>query len=184
MPVMARACRLFWPNELIQAAEQIAFEIQHFRCYSALKSNNDLSALCPAASQAVGYALLLHLRILIEFFFSEPEQDDCHVVHFRVIVGFTDAFPSAIHERTTRTDEVVKYLNKLLAHFSATRWEEHRPAWDYYDEYSPTIEALSARFEQALPGEFKSAYEKGYRKWIGHSPTVAVPRSNTSASGH
>ncbi len=181
MSLMARACRLFWPDELLQAAEQTAFEIQHFRCYSALKSNDDLSAFCPAGTQAVGYALLLHLRILIEFFFCEPEQDDCHVVHFRVIAGFTDAFPPAIHERTTRTDEVVKYLNKLLAHFSAARWEVHRPAWDYYDEYSPTIEALAAQFERALPAEFKFAYEKGYWKWIGHSPTVKAPRSNSSA---
>jgi hypothetical protein len=162
--IMEKACRLFWPNELMQAAEHIAFEIQHFRCYSVLKRSNDLSALCPAAAQAVGYALLLHLRVLIEFFFCDPEQDDCHVVHFRVIAGFADAFPLAIHERAKHTNEVVKYLNKFLAHFSAIRWEAHRPAWDYYDEYSPTIEALAARFECALSGEFKFAYDEGYRK--------------------
>ena len=157
----------------MQAAEHIAFEIQHFRCYSVLKSNKDLSALRPAATQAVGYALLLHLRVLIEFFFCDPELDDCHVVHFHAIAGFTDAFPPAIDERTTHT------VNKLLAHFSATRWEAHPPAWDYYDEYSPTIETLSARFELSLPGKFKSAYDKGYSKWIGHFPIVRGPRSNT-----
>lgn len=129
---MPRHCKLFWPNELIRAAEHIAFEIQHFRCYSALKSNKDLWALCPAAAQAVGYALLLHLRILIEFLFCEPKQDDCHVVHFRMIAGFADPLPPASHQRTPRTDEVVKHLNKLLAHFFAARWEAPRPAWDYY----------------------------------------------------
>ena len=149
-------CRVFSHEELARAAEHIAFEIYHFRTYAALKNDQNLRSICPAASQAVGYALLLHLRVLIEFFFCEPQQDDCHVVHFRALPDFTAAFPLNIHERTENTDEVANYLNKLLAHFTASRWEKHRPAWDFYDEYSPRIESLATRFENALRGEAKA----------------------------
>lgn len=65
--------------------------------------------------------------------------------------------------------------NKLLAHFTAIRWEEHRPAWDYYDEYAPVLEDLTKRFEAALQGEVKEAYDAGYRAWTHHSPIVKVP---------
>jgi hypothetical protein len=179
---MARkSCRLFGPDELAKAAEHIAFEILHFRSYSALKTNAELRAACPAATQAVGYALLLHLRVLIEFFFCEPEQDDCHVVHFRALPGFTASFPPDIHERTPHTDEVTKYLNKLLAHFTANRWEDHRPAWDFYDEYSPVVAELATKFEAALQGEAKAAYDRGQRRWLHHSPTMNLPQSHGAA---
>jgi hypothetical protein len=170
-------CRLFWPDELIKAAEHIAFEIQHFRSYTVLHNNPHLRTICPAASQAVGYALLLHLRVLMEFFFCEPEQDDCHVVHFRALRGFMAAFPPDIHERTKHTDEVAKYLNKLLAHFTANRWEEHRPAWNYYEEYSPVILDLAKKFETALHGEAKVAYDRGQQRWLHHAPNLNLPAS-------
>jgi hypothetical protein len=170
------SCRLFGPDELTKAAEHLAFEILHFRSYTVLKNNQELRAICPTASQAIGYALLLHLRVLIEFFYCEPEQDDCHVAHFRALPGFTAAFPPDIHERTEHTDEVAKHLNKLLAHFTATRWEEHRPRWDYYDEYCPLIEKLATRFEAALQGDAKAGYDAGRGRWLHNSPTVNLQR--------
>jgi hypothetical protein len=173
-----KLCRLFGHDELMNAAEHIAFEIHHFQTYAVLKNNQELAAFCPAASQAVGYALLVHLRVLIEFFFCDAEfQDDCHVDHFRCLVGFTAAFPPSIHQRTQRTNDVAKYLNKLLAHFTATRWERQRPAWDYYAEYSPVVTELVARFEAALQGDIKAAYDRGYRKWLHHSPNVSLSAS-------
>jgi hypothetical protein len=168
-----KICRLFSTDELIKGAENIAFEIFHFRSFAVLKNSRELRTICPAATQAIGYALLLHLRVLMEFFYCEPEQhDDCRVVHFRVLPSFMTAFPPDIHERTSHTDEVTRYLNKRLAHFTATRWEEHRPAWDYYDEYSPLIEKLATRFEGALQTDVKAAYDRGQRMWLHHSPTV------------
>jgi hypothetical protein len=173
-----KVIRKFTPDELAKAAEHIAFEIRHFRCYAELKDDHRLSEICPAATQAVGYALLMHLRVLIEFFFCEPEQDDCHVVHFRELPGFTKGFPPSIHEQTSRTDEVARHLNKLMAHFTATRWEKRRPPWDYYDEYAPAIRDLASRFESALTGNVRAAYYKGYKKWGHHTSTVSArPKS-------
>ncbi|HEY4359377.1 MAG TPA: hypothetical protein VGN17_00310 [Bryobacteraceae bacterium] len=167
-----KQCKLYAHEEQVKAAGHIAFEILHFRTYSLLKDNRELGALCPAASQAVGYTLLLHLRVLMDFYFSEPVQDDFHVCHFRLQPGFTKAFPPSIHERTDRTVEVTRHLNKLLAHFTATRWKKDRPDWKYYNEYAPVVADLNSKFEAALQGEVKAAYEAGYRMWLHHSPTV------------
>jgi hypothetical protein len=101
---------------------------------------------------------------------------------FRMLPGFTAAFPPAVHERTQRTDEVIRHLNKLLAHFTATRWEKHRPAWDFYDEYSPVIADLSRKFEAALQGEAKAAYDRGQQRWLHDSPTVRLAVNATSLS--
>jgi len=169
---MPKVCRLFSPDELDKAAPHIAFEILHFRCYAKLKSDQHLHRLCSAATQAVGYCLLLHLRLLIDFFFCAPTHDDCHVVHFRMLPGFMDAFPPELHPMTEGTKKVSASLNKLLAHFTATRWEEHRPAWDYYEEYVPVIHRLTERFEAALPSTTKAAYDDGYRQWRHHASSL------------
>jgi hypothetical protein len=101
---MARkSSRQYSHDEQVKAAKHIAFEIHHFRCYSELKNSGELRTLCPAASQAVGYALLMHLRVLIDFFFSAAEQDDFHVDQFRSQPGFDAAFPPSLRMRTTKT---------------------------------------------------------------------------------
>src|SRR5437879_6421158 len=91
------APRAFSVEELKEAVKHLAFEMQHFRCYSKLYSNEDLARFSRAARQAVMYSLLLHLRLLIAFFFSEATQDDCHVDHFNILPGFQAAFPATIH---------------------------------------------------------------------------------------
>src|ERR1039458_6328359 len=64
------ASRRFSVDELKKAVEHLAFEMQHFRCYYKLYTNADLSRFSGAAHQAVLYALLLHLRLLIDFFYG------------------------------------------------------------------------------------------------------------------
>src|SRR5665811_562498 len=46
------APRAFTVDELKKAVEHLSFEMQHFRCYSKLYSNNDLERLSGAAHQA------------------------------------------------------------------------------------------------------------------------------------
>jgi hypothetical protein len=62
--------RTFSRPELINAVGDVAFETQHFRCFSTLKDDPKLRAFSAAASQAVGYSLLIHLRVLMDFFFA------------------------------------------------------------------------------------------------------------------
>lgn len=96
--------------------------------------------------------------------------------HFRVLPGFEDAFPATIHKRTKHIDEVAGALNKLLAHFTSTRWEEPTKAWDFYREYEPVIHMLADKVEKALPETVKHAYDAGYRKWSHHAPTVKLAK--------
>src|ERR1017187_2320395 len=117
------ASRAFSVDELKKAVEHLSFEMQHFRCYNKLYTNGDLSRFSGAARLAVRYALLLHLRLLVDFFYMGAEQDDCHVDHFNVLDGFEADFPASIHLHSARSKKLSVDLNKLLAHFTTTRWE-------------------------------------------------------------
>lgn len=149
--------------ELIKAAGELAFETQHFRCYRTLKDDRKLAAFSAAASQAVGYTSLIHLRVLVGFFFGRPSQDDCNVDHFKVLSDFV--FPDSWHVRTADTDKVIEVLNKRLAHLTATRWEKSAEPWDFYNAYAPTILNLIDRFEQALPQDLATNYQIRYQGW-------------------
>jgi hypothetical protein len=165
--------RKFSHDELKKAVEHLAFETQHFRCYRKLHHNGKLRAFSAAATQAVGYSLLLHLRVLIDFFYAAPEKDDCCVDHLNALPGFATSFPASLHVHTPKTREVSETLNKFLAHLTATRWEKPRQAWDYYDQFAPTIENLVEKFETALPDDFKKVYLKAYQHWdSNHHGTV------------
>ena len=170
------ATRVFSVDQLKKAVEHLSFEMQHFRCYSKLYSNDDLRRFSGAAHQAVRYALLLHLRLLIDFFYGEATQDDCHVDHFNVLDGFEAAFPASIHLHSARNRKMSVDLNKLLAHMTATRWEKNRPPMDDYDKFILTISDLITRFEAALPEDVRQVYLKHYRSWeCSHPATAAKP---------
>ena len=173
---MAPASRVFSVDELKKAVEHLAFEMQHFRCYSKIYKSSDLTRFSGAAHQAVLYALLLHLRLLIDFFYGEPKRDDCSVDHFNVLNGFEAAFPASIHLHSARNKQVSVDLNKLLAHMTATRWEKNRPPMDDYDKFILTISDLITRFEAALPEDVRQVYLKHYRSWeCSHPATAAKP---------
>jgi len=156
----------FDEEALKKAAKHIAFETQHFRCYSEIRKRfPNASRDHPAASQGIGYALLLHTRVLLDFFFNPPSSDDCCVAHFNRLDGFEAKFPQHIHAPTQHTLDVSRALNKFLAHFSAMRWSptDGPRAWNFYDEFAPTIEDLIVRFESALllHPDVKSHYDLG-----------------------
>ena len=155
--------RTYSRDELKKAAGELAFEAQHFRCYRSLKDDQKLASFSAAASQAVGYTLLIHLRVLVGFFFGRPSQDDCHVDHFKVLSDFV--FPDSWHVRTADTDKVIEVLNKRLAHLMATRWEKPAEAWDFYNAYAPTLLNLIERFEQAMPPDLAANYQIRYQGW-------------------
>ena len=165
--------RAFKVDELKEAVKHLAFDMQHFRCYSKLYSDVHLERFSAAASQAVMYALLLHLRLLIDFFYGEARQDDCHVDHFNILDGFEAAFPGSIHQRSAGIDNISADLNKFLAHMTAARWENNRPPMNEYEKFIPTIDHLIKRFEGALPEDLRQVYSEHYRMWERrHSATV------------
>jgi hypothetical protein len=82
---------------------------------------------------------------------------------------FNTRFPPQLLAPTTESKEMKMWLNKLLAHLTATRWESERPTMDVYDRYGLTIETLSCRFEASLPDDMRSTYLQHYRAWEGRS---------------
>ena len=166
--------RAFTVDELKEAVKHLAFDMQHFRCYSTLYSDPHLRRFSAAASQAVMYALLLHLRLLIDFFYGEAKQDDCHVDHFNTLSGFEAAFPASIHHRSAGINKISANLNKFLAHMTATRWENNRPSMNEYEKVMPTIDHLIQRFEDALPEDLRQVYSKHYQIWEGRHPGIVL----------
>jgi hypothetical protein len=112
------------------------------------------------------YSLLLHLRVLVDFFFVAPKSDDCRVGHFRSLPAFEAAFPGKITVPSQEEIEELRLnLNKRLAHLTATRWREARPPRDYYARYFDDIDALLALFEKALPDDVGLEFTCAMRMW-------------------
>jgi hypothetical protein len=141
-------------SELTKAAYHLAFDIYHFRFYARLYKEGRLTAFGPAVQQAFLYSLLLHFRILLDFFYKEPVQDDCGVGHFRIFPEFDAAFPPGTRA-PVGVRQVSVNLNKRLAHITATRWREKPPSMTYYTDYFDGIEKLIVDFQAALPGDLR-----------------------------
>jgi hypothetical protein len=145
-------------TELISAAYHLAFDVHHFRFYARLHKDSRLTTFGPAVHQAFLYSLLLHFRILLDFFYKPPRFDDCGIDHFRALPEFAGAFPPAIHVPIGAT-EVSVNLNKRLAHLTATRWREPQPDMSYYTDYFEGIEKLIVEFQSALPDDVRQIFD-------------------------
>jgi hypothetical protein len=101
------------------------------------------------------YALLLHFRVLLDFFYRPPRLDDCSVRHFRVLPEFADAYPEQNERAPDGALSVSDHLNKRLAHITAERWRSAPPGMEYYEAYFPGIDRLITAFEEALPNDLR-----------------------------
>jgi hypothetical protein len=156
---------VFEKDELEKAARDIAFDMYHFRLYVRLQRSGNLWACNQTVNQAIIYSLLLHFRILLDFFYREATQDDCCVGHFRGFKEFAVAFPPDIHVAPDGAWEVSFNLNKRLAHFTATRWREEQPEMAYYERYFDGIETLIAAFQRALPSDIRETFTEALGRW-------------------
>jgi len=158
----------FDKDQLKKAVEHLAFEVQHFRCYARLHRENRLGASTPTVAQAVRYSLLLHFRLLLDFFYGRAQSDDCSVDHFKALPGFAAAFGSKPEPKDVAT--VREDLNKRLAHLTATRWEKKAPPMDYYEKHFDRIENLMVRFQAALPDDVRQVFINEVGEWERKHP--------------
>jgi len=171
-------------SELVRAAPHVAFDIYHFRIYAKLYKEL-LSPFSPVP-QAIVYSLLLHFRVLLDFFYKNPVEDDCWVGHFRVLPGFEAAFPQAIHTPPPGARQVSINLNKRLAHLTATRWREKAPDMAYYSNYFEGIEKLIVAFQAALPNDVRQSFDCELQRFevlykescLTHLPLTSSTTSN------
>ncbi|MFI5108575.1 MAG: hypothetical protein ACHP78_07005 [Terriglobales bacterium] len=153
-------------EELAKAVPHLAFDFFHFRFYTRHLKDGSLARCSPAVQQAVLYALLLHFRVLWDFFYEPPIKDDCTVAHFRVFPKFAASFPSTI-TKPAGAATLSRNLNKRLAHLTATRWREPQPGMTFYERYFDDIEAHMAAFQEALPAELQNSLVQNMQLFEG-----------------
>jgi hypothetical protein len=149
---------------LRDSLQDLAFEFHHFQAYRRLlqeSSQHAHGALCPAVQQAVTYALLLHFRLLIDFFYKPAGQDDLAAAHFSASPGFKADFLETLTAKPEWVVDVKKNLNKRLVHVTETRQEDERPRMKYYSIHFPEIDALIGGFIDALPEQFQETLKRG-----------------------
>jgi hypothetical protein len=162
---------IFNKAELEKAVKELAFDVQHYRCYARLYREGDLRKCSPTVEHAVRYSLLLHFRLLLDFFYAQPEDDDCCVDHFRVLPEFAATFRLTTKPRSL--EAVRTTLHKRLARLSATRWTHDAPPFRYYASHLDRIDKLIVKFENALPDDVKHIFTEHIRRWdVSHRARV------------
>ena len=160
--------RSFEEKELMSAATDVAFEMASFRFYSRVyRGEIRPPTFSRACSQAMNYALLVHLRVLLGFFHGQPKNDDCCVQHFARLAGFANSFSPQVHLSAEERKELRQNLNRRLAHFSATRWEKTQRSMGYYAKSFKHVEAQIAAFENALPAAIRAAFTEATQRCDG-----------------
>jgi hypothetical protein len=172
--------------DLSEAAFTISFEMFHLRYYVATYNNTPEKRRFRAAfgeriGQAYEYSLLLHLRVLLDFFYRKPkqDQDDVWVGHFEELQGFSTKYPATLYNGPPDSHEVRRHLNKWLAHFTDARWKLRNEHWGmarYAKQWVLLLELID-RFEAALVGEPKQRFDsrmKAFEKNRDHHLHIAA----------
>jgi hypothetical protein len=159
-------------DELKKAVKEIAFDMQHFRCYVEMHRAGKLLRH-RTISQAVVYSLLLHLRVLLAFFYGPVSRDDVWVGDFgETFPSFQFKFQPIVVPAPDDARDVSFQLNKRLAHLTATRWRKKAPSMDFYGKYFDGVEALIMRFQDALPDDVKAIWTVEMARWGKLHPPV------------
>jgi hypothetical protein len=161
------------PPDLNEAAKYIAFEMFHLCYYAEVyeqcpEQRRFRSAFGERIGQAYEYSFLLHLRVLLDFFFRNPRPgyDDVWVGHFSSMPGFKTAYPKDCYLRPDGALAISRHLNKRLAHFTEVRWKEkdRHIGMESYRPYWRTILKLIDKFEAALTGTPKTEFDQRMRE--------------------
>jgi hypothetical protein len=175
------------PPDLNEAAKYIAFEMFHLRYYAAVfeecpEHRRFRSALGERIGQAYEYSFLLHLRVLLDFFYREPKPggDDVWVGHFRSITGFEKAYGEALYTPPEGALTISRHLNKRLAHFTEVRWKEkdQHIGMESYRFYWITLLNLIDKFEAALSGTPKDEFDRrmnAFSESCDHQTHIRMP---------
>jgi len=120
------------PVDLDRASHYLSFEVYFFRLFARLYGGREdafrrkFGAMIGAA---IEYAAYVHLRVLIDFFHTEPRvnKDDVWVGDFRDgSPEFAEGFPSEL-ELPPEVRSVRETLHKRFAHFTESRWLDEQP---------------------------------------------------------
>jgi hypothetical protein len=141
------------PNRLNKSLRDLGFEIFHYQIHRQLvRTNPFLPQLYDdAVEQAIMYALLLHFRLLIDFFYlPQAKQDDIVAQNFIALPGFDKSVLRKLR-KPTWLEGMRAELSKRLAHLSEARLDDHAPGFDYYAVRFAELDTAIGDFARALP---------------------------------
>lgn len=170
-----------------RATATIAYEMYHFRCLAQLY--RDGKAEGGFWGQVCAQSLLLHLRIMIEFFYGKrPNDQDVTIKQFLAADGFsfspelqevpermllTSKTPNRPRSMTMR--EVKEALNQRLVHFGIGRWHGYHPGLDDYEPCFDDLEARIVAFRKALPEHLMIIFDNRLRQFQTRDKNITVP---------
>jgi hypothetical protein len=174
-------------HDFEEATVRIAYEMYHFRCLARIyRDGNSGRGLW---WQLVSQSLLLHLRILIEFFYWDcRDSRDVTIRHFVERDDFS--FPSELYSAPLkirpvcdipgRLDEmsvtqVKEALDQRLVHFGKGRWNGYHPGHDDYERCFDELECRIVAFRTALPDHLKRAFDLRLSQFEEREKNVSVP---------
>jgi len=172
-------------HDLTEAAYYVCFEMFHLRYYAdvyerAPKDRRFRAMFGERIGQAYEYSFLIHLRVLLDFFFRPPtHSDDVWVRDFEDNPGFSAAYPNNLYTKPTGALETATQLNKRLAHFTDMRWKEKSTHWgmESYRVYWIHLLVLIDAFEIALTGLPKATFDermKAFKSSSDHESFINV----------
>jgi hypothetical protein len=154
----------------------IAYEMYHFRFLAQLYRDGQAGG--GLWFQLWAQSMLLHLRIMIEFFYGKgPNSQDVTIRSFLELPGF--AFPTQLYSSQPRIylssnargrpesmtmNEVKKALNERLVHFGTGRWTDYHPGHEDYERCYDELETRIIAFRNALPEPHRSTFDHRLRE--------------------
>lgn len=156
-------------SDLRPTLDNLAFEFYHLRLYRQLLRRGIENQ---AYRQATLYALLVHARIIRDFFYAAPKFEDVAFDHFSC--HFKEGVETERALDASHAKQMKDQLDKRLAHLTSARWRNGPPpSFDLYEFALDGLEADMRMFENALSPELKHVLDAAmaqrdelYANWI------------------
>ncbi len=174
-------------HDFEEATSQIAYEMYHFRCLAQIyREGNRGRGLW---WQLVSQSLLLHLRILIEFFYWDTRNArDISIRHFierddfpcplelhspPLTITLVSSTPNRPEEMSLR--QVKEALDQRLIHFGKGRSTGYHPGHEDYALCFDDLERRIRAFRTALPKDLKSVFDFKLSQLVGRVKCLSAP---------
>jgi hypothetical protein len=175
-------------HDFEEATRRIAYEMYHFR--SLVQIYRDRRIGVGLWRQLASQSLLLHLRILIEFFYwANVKLQDVTIRDFLERTDFTFPFElyscaplviKPVSRTANRPDSmslklVKEALDQRLVHFGRGRWTGYHPGLEDYALCFDDLEHRIIAFRAALPDHLKDAFDGRVSEFYERDARVSSP---------
>jgi hypothetical protein len=173
--------------EFEQATKTVAFEMYNFRCLARIYRDGHKGA--GLWKLMLSQTLLIHLRILIEFFYWDCRNSrDITIETFIARDDFS--FPRELFSaplkiklqgdtsdgpREMTLKQVKEALDQRLVHFGAGRWTGYHPGHEDYELCFNDLETRIVAFRSALPRHLRQLFDLRVGEFADREKSIALP---------